>query len=965
MRTLTPSFVHLFLLASWFFWHGNALVHPGSSSPSFSSSLSLSLDFEKSVSVCPSRTVNYITHTLPQQCLRTDWTASGGSNTTVQTTSESRASSEFISSTNEPQQGSPSHGSTSGVTTIPTELTETASSTQPVSSTFEDHSIGSQPSSAEATTSPISQELPTSTPSNPELDTDSPLDDANFLSFEEWKKQNLAKVGQSAENVGSGRGSSEPRRRPSSINNALDTLGEDGEIDFDFSGFGKPDDTETTYLSTQGQEKDVQTDNVENIDSKGLASDVRVRSKDAGKTCKERFNYASFDCAATVLKTNPESKGSSAVLVENKDHYMLNKCSAKNKFMIVELCDDILIDTLVLANFEFFSSIFRTFKVSVSDRYPVKSNKWKELGTFEARNTRQVQAFLVENPLIWARFLKIEFLTHYGNEFYCPLSLLRVHGKTMMEEFRHEGEIARGEIENEEGEESIEAGETISQEAEVVVAPLKDEGKPLLTLSPSIEPSETTPKATVGSSTTPTSPKEPEENQTQQEANSTTIKYCIVERSLLLVPTAVKTTCGLYDGESLQSINQDPAIHTYQTESVVDTTSRNSDTSSSHKNITSPVTSQVTNPHINTMSSSPSTGSTSHPQNISDSSSVVSTNGGTPSKQAENATQDSIKLSSTQPAMAAPTTQESFFKSIHKRLQLLESNSTLSLQYIEEQSRILRDAFREVEKRQLAKTSAFLENLNQTVLTELRDFRLQYDQIWQSTVIELETQREQTRQELVLFSSRLTMLADEVVFQKRMSIIQSILVLLCIGLTLFARSPNEYLELPIVQNILSRSQGSFRLRSYDIGSPPSSPDSRSRSPPWTGRKLAFFKTRRRGLLGDSQDSVPSPNIEYQPPTPTSEPADSDVDVHPSRSDSPEPASPTREVQSSPATPRGTEVIHNDPFWSDTHDDPPPSILKAAHSLGVLRAQSPLRQSEQVESQKMEGSSDEEIGTLDE
>ena len=49
---------------------------------------------------------------------------------------------------------------------------------------------------------------------------------------------------------------------------------------------------------------------------------------------------------------------------------------------------------------------------------------------------------------------------------------------------------------------------------------------------------------------------------------------------------------------------------------------------------------------------------------------------------------------------------------------MLESNSTLSLLYIEEQSRILRDAFNKVEKRQLSKTSNFLENLNVTVLQD-------------------------------------------------------------------------------------------------------------------------------------------------------------------------------------------------------------------------------------------------------
>ena len=34
--------------------------------------------------------------------------------------------------------------------------------------------------------------------------------------------------------------------------------------------------------------------------------------------------------------------------------------------VVVELCDDIQIDTIQLANFEFFSGIFREFAVSVS-----------------------------------------------------------------------------------------------------------------------------------------------------------------------------------------------------------------------------------------------------------------------------------------------------------------------------------------------------------------------------------------------------------------------------------------------------------------------------------------------------------------------------------------------------------------------------------------------------------------------
>jgi len=48
------------------------------------------------------------------------------------------------------------------------------------------------------------------------------------------------------------------------------------------------------------------------------------------------------------------------------------------------------------------------------------------------------KVFPIADPIIWARYVRIEFHTHYGREFYCPLSLVRVHGITMMEDYRDE-----------------------------------------------------------------------------------------------------------------------------------------------------------------------------------------------------------------------------------------------------------------------------------------------------------------------------------------------------------------------------------------------------------------------------------------------------------------------------------------------------------------------------------------------
>lgn len=217
--------------------------------------------------------------------------------------------------------------------------------------------------------------------------------DHQFLSFEEWKvkKQKYQKDTQNykSEKIGKGEASSAKEGTPRTP--------------------GTPENNDT----------------------------IGFDNEDQGEQYKDRFNYASTECAATVVKTNLQSKGASAILVENKDSYMLNQCSLQQKFVIIELCQDILVDTLIVGNFEFFSSTFRHIRVSVSDRYPVDSpSRWQVLGVFEAANVRDIQSFSIENPLIWARYLKIEVLSHYGDEYYCPISLVRVHGKTMMEEYK-------------------------------------------------------------------------------------------------------------------------------------------------------------------------------------------------------------------------------------------------------------------------------------------------------------------------------------------------------------------------------------------------------------------------------------------------------------------------------------------------------------------------------------------------
>ncbi|KAJ8611438.1 hypothetical protein MRB53_037957 [Persea americana] len=786
---------------------------------------------------CGARSVNYITDILPQQCLRTDWTRSRTSHTQTKSDALAQQSTE----TESRRDGTHTDATITSVLTTSyaqdPDLATNATSDLPQDETSASVAI--------ATTKP-SENASTIEPTA-ETDSDPLLDESSFLSFEDWKQQNLAKAGQSGENIGSKH--VETGRRAPDLND-FETLGDENEIDIDFSGFGgaaqRPHKPAIDTIRSA-------TSSGESTASQDSHASQALRPRDAGKTCKERTNYASFDCAATILKSNPECKSASSILIENKDSYMLNKCSAKDKHFIVELCNDILVDTIVLANYEFFSSIFRHFKVSISDRYPAKSEGWKDLGTFEARNTREVQAFLIENPLIWARYLRIEFRTHYGSEYYCPISLLRVHGTTMMEEFRNQEESARGDLPQHTAEavsEVLPAPTTVTEPMHTTVAEKKGivggfKSDSVSTTSISEEVS-ATPTTDVSSSlqarsdetmrniVTISPQKNPFESRSDTCAIPSTSTSAYKRSSSSISLTSVTQTASM----SIEIVTKNSTASSTSTAA--------SNTTTSAVKTSSKISSGSTTSSSNNTVSSKTVNDTAVKSSLNNSVIANSTSNETTTLSSPHTNTTKPQSHSSTAAQAQPSTQESFFKSISKRLQQLESNSSLSMQYIEQSSRILREAFNKVEKRQIGSTTAFLSNLNNTVMAELAGFRQAYDQLWQSTVIELEGQREQHRREMTDLSSRLTLVVDELVWQKRMGIVQSTLLLLCLALVLFARNGNSSIEIPFMHHVMSRSQTAFR----------SNPGSDQNSPASGRSPVSLFRRKIWKSDGDSASSRP-------------------------------------------------------------------------------------------------------------
>ncbi|XP_020547428.1 uncharacterized protein SLP1 isoform X2 [Sesamum indicum] len=170
--------------------------------------------------------------------------------------------------------------------------------------------------------------------------------------------------------------------------------------------------------------------------NKAFSSQSRYLSGQAGSIIHRlepggaEYNYASASKGAKVLSYNKEAKGASNILNRDKDKYLRNPCSTEEKFVVIELSEETLVDTIEIANFEHHSSNLKDFVLLGSPVYPTDS--WVKLGNFTAANLKHAQRFVLPEPK-WVRYLKLNLLSHHGSEFYCTLSVLEVYGVDAVE----------------------------------------------------------------------------------------------------------------------------------------------------------------------------------------------------------------------------------------------------------------------------------------------------------------------------------------------------------------------------------------------------------------------------------------------------------------------------------------------------------------------------------------------------
>jgi Sad1 / UNC-like C-terminal len=404
----------------------------------------------------------------------------------------------------------------------------------------------------------------------------------------------------------------------------------------------------------------------------------------------------------------------------------------------------------------------------------------------------------VETGLDWYQYIKIEFLSHYGNEYYCPLSLLRVHGNPMMEYWTlYEKPTITGEDEEDDMLKGISPD------------PMVDETDFLWPAFSSVD---------IGAKlTTPPIPTVEDMLIAEREAKSLKLDNLVERKSGHVEPLTSHSPTESFNQP--QALSADEAAGSAAENPLQENAFANKD----HADESQYVSSKDDPKHLDTdpvpnMPVDPSTppiASESEPEtsssaasdssqlsNIPDAksselrSSEEGSNGQKPTTvepTASSLTEDasptpvasdfSIHSNTAGGQTKAPfgygqgANMESIYKTIMTRILNLEQNATLSQRYLDDQNRMLNEVFETMEDRHREQLLQLVGQLNSTASLRIDTMKRRYERLYRMTARELETTRNETAKELQELTAKLHIMADQVVFEKRLSLVQLILLI--------------------------------------------------------------------------------------------------------------------------------------------------------------------------------------------
>ncbi|KAL0573982.1 hypothetical protein V5O48_007974 [Marasmius crinis-equi] len=637
-----------------------------------------------------------------------------------------------------------------------------------------------------------------------------PVDEEILLSFEEWKKKHRDKEGQGQVRGGNSNMSSSPGGGHSYTASNGGHLNDNGSRNGNVTG------------SPLQPPEDAQNDSTPEITTEVPPPVLHVEkvSPHFQVPLTDRFNYASLDCSARVHTSHRSAKSPSNILSSKRDRYLLSPCvnSKEDQFVVVELCDDIRIDTVQMANFEFFSGVFKDFSVSVAKTYigaGTGKEGWVPAGTYRAKNIRGVQSFHPPTSLRdFYRFIRIDFHSHYSNEYYCPISLLRVYGLTHLEEWKWDTWDA-------ESRDKVETSDVIPEEPQPGhTVPIPSDSL-IGTVSISATEQPKTPADTVsvyseGVRTMPV---------------SIPTSHSTIETTATFGPSVSGASSSAASAQSTTGAPSSITTTPHQNHDNHDQQHQRSDTQVSDTAVT---TTTVVDTRTESNDDAPS-GSSSNPTTT-----ITAT-----------ASPSSLNSVATR-AMPPATGGESIYRTIMNRLTAIEANQTLYAQYFEEQTCGVRDILL-----RLGEDIGRLEGIEKAQA-----------RISQRNAREWEKQRRRLEKQYYEMVSKVDYLSDEIVLEKRLGIAQLCLlltVLIFMALTRGSRGENPAMHGPMRFSKSSMREWSRRHLSLSLSGDWVSrlTSSRSRSPKRessnsSGQSMPILS--QKGLPEASTSKSKSPRI---------------------------------------------------------------------------------------------------------
>ena len=196
-------------------------------------------------------------------------------------------------------------------------------------------------------------------------------------------------------------------------------------------------------------------DTIDKINKETPTEPIKLEDqKEVKKQKANSFNWASFDSGATVLSFSDGIKSAKSIIINRKDKYMMMPCELQDKWFVIQLSEDIVIERIEITNFEHYSSNFKHVRIYAKmasndhhdddddddeddEQNESKKQIWNLISDVQLENTAKNVIEFTEKSNGW-RLLKVEILSYYGAEYYCTATQIKVFGSTMLAHWKND-----------------------------------------------------------------------------------------------------------------------------------------------------------------------------------------------------------------------------------------------------------------------------------------------------------------------------------------------------------------------------------------------------------------------------------------------------------------------------------------------------------------------------------------------